>query len=128
MNLLLDTHVLLWVALAPTRLSSLARAALADTANTLWVSPISVWEIGNKASRGKLVLNFPLPAFLDLSRRDLRYRDLALTHAHALACADLPAFHRDPADRLLVAQAQVERMAIVSADSAIRQYPVEVLW
>ena len=128
MNLLLDTHVLLWVALAPERMSSTALAWIADRRNTLWVSSVSVWEIANKSSLGKLTLNAPLQQFMDRQRRALRFFDLALTHAHAMALAGLPRHHKDPADRLLIVQASVEGMRLVTADGNIARYDVGTIW
>jgi PIN domain nuclease of toxin-antitoxin system len=127
MKLLLDTHVFIWWDSDPARLSAPALAALRDPANEVWLSVASVWEMVIKAQLGKLTLRLPLA---DIVRRQQGngLQVLPVTLAHALAVEGLPALHKDPFDRMLIAQANVEGAELVSADQVVRQYPVRVLW
>lgn len=124
MNLLLDTHVFLWVIDDSPRLSSAARAAIIDGANVIFVSAVTAWEISIKKAIGKLTV--PSGSYLDELRLH-RFTPLDITTEHALAVAELPHYHQDPFDRLLVAQAQVEKLTIVTADSQIKQYAVRLM-
>ena len=128
MRLLLDTHVLLWAALEPSRLSEAVRQALADVANVRLVSAVSAWEIAQKVRLGRLDLGGRVAEFLAQQADALWLTPLPLTAAHAVLLAELPLLHRDPADRLLVAQALAESVTLVTADGSIRQYDVETLW
>lgn len=122
MKLLLDTHVLLWAAIAPARLGGEARDLLEDPGNDLVFSAASLWEIAIKQGLGRD--DFQVDA--RLLRRGLvdnGYTELPVTGSHALAVADLPAIHRDPFDRLLVAQATLEGMALLTADPVVARYP-----
>jgi PIN domain nuclease of toxin-antitoxin system len=127
MRLLLDTHVWLWMIARPERLSAEARARLEDPANELFLSAASAWEISIKHRLGKLELPEP-PERLVPSRlaRD-GVTPLPVTVDHALRVAVLPDLHRDPFDRLLVAQAQIEGLVLVTADPAIAGYGAEIL-
>jgi PIN domain nuclease of toxin-antitoxin system len=125
LRLLLDTHALLWALEAPQRLPAGIRAAIEDTWNEVFVSAASAWEIAIKQSIGKLPV--PRADLLEtLSRANLTELPVTLKHAHATRL--LPPIHRDPFDRMLVAQAQVEGLSLVSRDPAVRQYQVTVLW
>lgn len=128
MRLLLDTHVLLWAALEPARLSERARQALGAAANVRLLSAVSVWEIAQKVRLGRLDLGCPVAEFLAQQTDALWLAPLPLTAAHAVMVAELPLLHRDPADRLLVAQARAESATLVTADARIRQYAVATLW
>jgi len=120
MNLLLDTHVLLWWLDDPAQLSEAARAAIRDGANVVYVSAATAWEIVIKRSLGKL----DAPDNLDEVLRDCRFTPLSITIAHALAVQSLPMQHRDPFDRMLVAQARTEEMTVVTRDPKILEYIV----
>lgn len=128
MHLLLDTHVLLWVAMFPDRMSAAAMAAVASPLNRLWFSAVSVWEIAYKDTIEKLVLTSPLEQFLFEQQAALDCAELPLRQRHAFVAARLPKIHRDPADRFLIAQAMVEGLTLVTADELIRQYDVPTLW
>jgi PIN domain nuclease of toxin-antitoxin system len=120
MNLLLDTHVLLWWLDDPAQLSEVAGTAIRDGANVVWVSAATAWEIVIKKTLGKL----DAPDNLDEVLRECRFTPLPITIAHALAVQSLPMHHRDPFDRMLVAQARAEGMTIVTHDPKVLEYPV----
>ncbi len=126
MKLLLDTHAFLWAAARPERLGK-HEQLVADPSTTRLLSSASSWEIAIKYALGKLPLPTPPAEYVPEAMRRLVVEGLPVEHAHALAVAGLPAHHRDPFDRLLVAQAQQERLAILSADPALDAYDVEVL-
>jgi PIN domain nuclease of toxin-antitoxin system len=123
MNLLLDTHTLLWWLDDNPTLSAEARRAIADGANTVFVSAVSIWEIRIKQGLGKLKLPTNFRKVLD----GQPFEDLPITTEHAHRVAKLPALHRDPFDRMLVAQAMIERLTIVSRDTDITRYRVRIL-
>ena len=123
MKLLLDTRALLWAFAAPTELSLRAREAIVDGNNAVYASAVNAWEITIKKALGKLSAPDDYEAQLD----EKRFFRLDITTEHALAVGDLPNVHRDPFDRLLVAQALVEKMTIVTCDSDIAQYGVNVI-
>ena len=128
MRLLLDTHTVLWWRMADRRLSDRARAEIGANHNTAWVSVASVWEAAIKFAAGRLRLPKP-PAEL-LSNAALGQRgieSLSIRDVHALAAGALPRHHADPFDRMLIAQAQVEDLTIVTSDAAFDQYDVRVL-
>jgi PIN domain nuclease of toxin-antitoxin system len=126
--LLLDTHALIWWLLDDVSLSPTARAALATPENQVFVSAVSIGEIAIKLSINKL----PLPKELDRDLLDVvtatGFTPLPVTLEHAYAIRHLPWHHRDPFDRLLIAQSRVERLTIVTDDRMIRRYSVDVLW
>lgn len=123
-RLLVDTHALLWWLTDDSALSSTAREAFADPASEPLVSTASVWEIAIKRSLGKLTAPDDLPD--RISGEGFSW--LPISPAHAWAVRALPIYHRDPFDRLLVAQALAERLPLISADSQFEQYGVDVRW
>ncbi len=122
MKLLLDTHVLLWWLQDPALLSERARDAIEDGENLVFVSAAVAWEIGIKRALGKLQAGD-----LEEAIRENRFLPLPVTVAHALAVEKLPTHHRDPFDRMLVAQAEQDGLTLVSRDSEIQRYPVSHL-
>lgn len=128
MNLLLDTHTLLWFALGDAQLSATARQLIEDSANTKFVSPASYWEIAIKISIGKYVLHQQYETFFDRAIRQNGFLILPIEVRHTAALTNLPYHHRDPFDRLLVAQAMVEGLSLVSIDSVLDAYPIQRLW
>lgn len=124
MRLLLDTHIALWAVTDDPRLSTKARDMIVDPANEVCVSAASVWEIAIKRSLGKVTL----PDSWASALRRLGFAPMPVTAIHAAAVENLPWHHRDPFDRLLVAQASVERRALVTADRRFAMYPVDTLW
>ncbi|GAC1411637.1 MAG: type II toxin-antitoxin system VapC family toxin [Burkholderiaceae bacterium] len=122
MKLLLDTHVLLWAAGAPERLSQTARSILQNPENQPMFSAVSLWEITIKHGLGRT--DFKVNArVLRRNLIDNGYEELPITSAHAVAVDSLPPIHKDPFDRLLVAQATVEGIVFLSADTIVAQYP-----
>ncbi len=121
---LVDTHALLWWLTDDPALSPAARDALSDPANDPLVSAASVWEIAIKRSLGKLTAPDDLPERI----ADEGFGWLPIDSAHAWHVRALPAHHRDPFDRLLVAQAAIERLPIITADARLRDYGVDVRW
>jgi PIN domain nuclease of toxin-antitoxin system len=122
MRLLLDTHILLWAANEPERLSAATRALVENPNNDVVFSAISIWELAIKTGRGRD--DFRLHAgFFRRGLFDNGYTELPMTGAHAAALAGLPAIHKDPFDRMLVAQATVEGLTLVTSDPAIANYP-----
>jgi PIN domain nuclease of toxin-antitoxin system len=124
---LLDTHVWLWLLAAPERIDETTRSALADRSNELFLSAASSWEIAIKHELGKLALPAPPAVFVPERMRVSGVSAMPVEHTHALHVATLPRHHRDPFDRLLVAQAAVTGLTIVTADHQLAQYDVAVL-
>jgi PIN domain nuclease of toxin-antitoxin system len=127
LNVLLDTHVLLWWFTSDARLSSAAQDALAETDNIAYVSAAVAWEIAIKTTSGKLEAHAILSDFHGLLLQK-GFRRLAISTAHALRAGQLPLHHRDPFDRMLVAQAQALNFSIVSADTVFDRYGVRRIW
>lgn len=128
MIVLLDSHALLWFLRGEARLTSKAKPLIEDPNNEKLVSIASCWEISIKAGLGKVGLTEPSRIFLEreISRNNMQL--LPITLEHATAVETLPLHHRDPFDRLLIAQAMSEKIPIVSADAIFDQYPVSRLW
>jgi PIN domain nuclease of toxin-antitoxin system len=125
MKLLIDTHLLLWTAAGSRRLSATARNLLDDPDNQLFFSTVSVWEIVIKRGRGRD--NFHVdPRLLRRNLLNNGYGELEITGQHALAVEDLPALHRDPFDRLLIAQSIVEGLTLLTADRTVARYPASI--
>ena len=125
MRVLLDTHVWLWMQAEPEKLGSQARALIEDSANELLLSAASVWEIAIKIGVGKLRLPEPLSTYVPSRMQSSGVSALAVAHAHAAAVADLARHHRDPFDRLLIAQAITEGVPILSSDAQFDAYESE---
>ncbi|MDL2226228.1 type II toxin-antitoxin system VapC family toxin [Deltaproteobacteria bacterium OttesenSCG-928-M10] len=119
MKLLLDTHMLLWAAAGT--LPGEAEALVADPDNTLYFSPASIWEIGIKKSLGRSDFKVD-PEVLWRGLIDSHYQELAITTPHTLAVNDLPMVHKDPFDRILLAQAKSEGISFVTSDGTLREY------
>lgn len=128
MKLLLDTHTLLWHALNDSRLSAAARAAIVDLANEVFVSPATYWELAIKISIGKLTVQQPFEDFQRACEARFPLLPIATAHTAQVAKLPFPPNHRDPFDRLMIAQAMVEGMLIVSADAAFDSYAVSRIW
>jgi PIN domain nuclease of toxin-antitoxin system len=128
MRLLLDTHAFLWFVMGSPNLSHVARTLIEDEANERFMSVASLWEMAIKSSIGKLTLSAPFDVLVpqQLAVNGVELLDISVDHASAVST--LPFHHRDPFDRLLVAQAMVESMSIISIDTAFDSYPVKRLW
>lgn len=128
MKLLLDTHAYLWWGLEPAKLSPRAAEALSRPENEIYVSTVTLWEIVIKTQLGKLTLPVSLPIFAARLREENLVRTLPVTDAHVFAHTTLSGIHRDPFDRMLVAQSLAESLVLVTRDPRIRDYGIPTLW
>jgi PIN domain nuclease of toxin-antitoxin system len=126
-RILLDTHCWLWMLTAPERLGPHALELVQSLDHTLVLSAASSWEIAVKYRLGKLALPHPPAEYVPRRMRSSGVTGMPVEHVHALRVADLPLHHRDPFDRLLVAQAQVESLPILTADPQLARYDIETL-
>jgi PIN domain nuclease of toxin-antitoxin system len=127
MRVLLDTHCWLWMVAAPDRFTPEARERLESPKTDLYLSSASVWEIVIKHALGRLHLPTRPAEYLPSRVVATRTTPLPVEHGHALRVGELPPLHRDPFDRMLVAQAQVEGLPILTADPQLAAYDVEIL-
>jgi PIN domain nuclease of toxin-antitoxin system len=123
---LVDTHCWLWLQASPERLSPEVLQMLGNPDNNLLLSAASSWEIAIKYALGKLPLPEPPSRYVPRRMAASGSRGLAVEHAHTLRVAELPMHHRDPFDRLLVAQAQIEKLVLVTVDPQFESYDVEI--
>lgn len=128
MKYLLDTSVWLWSLTAAERIRREGRELLAGGRQKIYLSSASSWEIGIKSALGKLRLPEPAASYVPKRMAAQGIKPLPITHSHALAVSELPFHHNDPFDRILIAQALAEGMAILTADRAFRLYAVEIVW
>src|SRR5438105_2756848 len=128
MRVLLDTHTLIWAFDEPAKLSPFAQATILNPSNERFVSAATAWELAIKVSLQKLTLSMPFRAWFDRAMLDIDadFADITLDHVEVVAA--LPYHHKDPFDRLIVAQAMIDSMTIISADPALDSYPVQRLW
>ncbi len=128
MKLLLDTNVFIWLNDSPQRVSEQVMSVVANPNNDLFLSLTSIWEMQIKIQLGKLQLNDSLPEILKTQQVENNLELLTISLEHVLALESLPHHHKDPFDRLLIAQAQTEEMTLVSADGMFGLYEVKLLW
>lgn len=128
MNLLLDTCTFLWSIAGGDEISDAARTALADPSNDVYLSSVSAWEITVKHALGRLPLPEPPERYVPSQRIARGIEPLALDEEAALHLSRLPPLHRDPFDRMLVCQALIGALTIVTPDADIARYPVRTLW
>ena len=128
MKFLLDTSVFLWSLDADFRLNARAKEILTAPSQELFLSAVSVWEIAIKFALGSLPLRKAPSEYVSFAVRTWRLRTLDITHEHALRAGELPPHHRDPFDRMLIAQAMTEKMTLLTADRAFRPYKVEMIF
>ena len=128
MRLLLDTVAFIWLVEGNPRLSESAQGLIADPANEVYLSAASAWEIAIKYAIGRLLLRMPPEEYVTGQRRLHLIESLPVSETAALQVHKLPALHDDPFDRIIVAQAIVEGLAVVTPDRHISQYPVRVEW
>jgi PIN domain nuclease of toxin-antitoxin system len=127
MRLLLDTHVFIWSAASPATLAPAARRAIQEAENEVFVSAAVAWEIAIKYALGRITLPLKPESWVPSRIAALGFKSLPISQNHALAVLSLPNHHNDPFDRIMVAQAQIEGLALVSRDERIRKYPVRTL-
>jgi PIN domain nuclease of toxin-antitoxin system len=125
--LLLDTHAFLWAAADPDELRPEARTAIEDSANDVLVSAGVAWEISIKVALGKLTVPADPAVWFPARVRSLGFQALDISSAHALAVGGLPEVHRDPFDRIMIAQAQIEGLTFVTRDPDNQKYPINVM-
>ncbi len=125
MNYLLDTHALIWALATPDKLSKQAREVIEDPAHIILASSASAWEIAIKLSLKKI--KFPLED-LERSAKEANFTELKVSIQHAVAYEKLPLLHRDPFDRLLIAQAQSDGLVLLTRDSKFAEYGITVIW
>jgi PIN domain nuclease of toxin-antitoxin system len=125
---LLDTHTFLWWNLDDPQLSARARATIANGKNEIFFSVASAWEIAIKAAKGRLILPEEPAQYLASRMSRFHFHALPVQVSHAVRVYDLPNHHADPFDRLLIAQSQLESLPLISRDTDIQKYDVEVIW
>jgi PIN domain nuclease of toxin-antitoxin system len=125
---LVDTHTLLWYTLNESQLSNTAQQLIINGNNEILISPASYWEIAIKISIGKLILHRPYQEFIDVCLNQYDFHILSITPQHTETVITLPFHHKDPFDRLLIAQAIVEKIPIVSADTILDKYGIQRIW
>ena len=125
MKLLLDTHLLLWAAAQPRQLSAAARKLINDPRNELLFSAASLWEVAIKRGLGRADFRVD-PRLLRRGLLENGYGELAITGEHAVAVDSLPPLHKDPFDRILIAQSMVESVTLLTSDPLLEQYPASV--
>lgn len=128
MKYLIDTHTLLWYTLNEDRISPLATESIANCQNQIFISPASYWEIAIKVSIGKLTLNQPYSDFIKVCLHEYDFSILQILPEHTALLTKLPFHHKDPFDRLLIAQALSEKLPLISLDSKFDHYGVDRLW
>lgn len=128
MKVLLDTHTFLWFVLGDAQLSAKAKATIEDLSNEKLLSPASYWEIAIKISLGKYTLSKPYEEFMGKGISENGFVVLPIEPKHTAVVTTLPFHHRDPFDRLIIAQAMVEDAAVVSGDTAFDAYSITRLW
>lgn len=128
MRALFDTHSFLWAAIEFSRLSRTAQGVLNDDSNEFVFSSVCAWEIAIKHGLGRLDVPGDPAAYIPDRIRSLGLTPLSIEIPHAILAGGLPPYHRDPFDRLLIAQAQVERLPIITGDPNIARYDVEIIW
>ncbi len=128
MRLLLDTHAFIWWDSEPSKLSSRALSLCRNSENTLLLSVASAWEMQIKVQLSKLRIQAPLAELIETQQRVNSLEILVIELEHILELSKLPSVHKDPFDRLLIAQARVEGATLVTNDPVMADYPVDVIW
>ncbi|MFP5343156.1 MAG: type II toxin-antitoxin system VapC family toxin [Candidatus Limnocylindria bacterium] len=128
MRVLLDTHTFLWWNAADDRLSDAARSIITDGRTDVVVSIASIWEVATKVAKGRLVIPDETGRYITSRLERNHWSSLPIGLEHAVRAASLPRIHLDPFDRILVAQAQLEGLPIVTMDAAVTRYDVDTIW
>lgn len=127
MNILLDTHAFMWFVNGDPMLGKAAKDAIENLENKILMSVASLWEIAVKVNIGKLSLSRPYTEIRDQMEENF-IELLPITFDHTIQLTDLPLHHRDPFDRLIIAQAMTEKMAVLTKDENFKHYPVDIIW
>jgi PIN domain nuclease of toxin-antitoxin system len=127
-KLLVDTHVLIWIILNPEKLSERTVNLFLDRRNQIFLSIVSIWEMQIKLQIGKLSFELPLSELIESQQKVNNLQISSITTKHIYSLEGLPNYHRDPFDRLLIAQAIVESMPVLSIDVAFDAYPMQRIW
>lgn len=127
MKILLDTQIFLWMFLTPSRISSNVQSLLKSSSNEFFLSSASGWEIAIKYSIGKLKLPDAPEIYVPNRMKRANLKSLEITHEHGLAIANLPIIHKDPFDRILISQANIENLTLLSTDKIFSQYAVKLI-
>jgi PIN domain nuclease of toxin-antitoxin system len=127
-HFLLDSHTLIWFFKGDTRLSDRVRILIEDENNQKLISIVTVWELSIKQSIGKFTFTQPIKTFIEQQLKMNDFNLLSITLGHIDGITTLPLHHRDPFDRLLIAQAMIENIPIASADSAFDAYSIQCIW
>jgi PIN domain nuclease of toxin-antitoxin system len=125
---LLDTHAFIWWANNDPLLTPVAKNVIGDTSNEIFLSAVCTWEMAIKIAIGKLTLASPLQSFVLSQISQYQFKPLLITHDHTYQVETLPRHHNDPFDRLLIAQALVENLVILTRDPQIQRYNVTTMW
>jgi PIN domain nuclease of toxin-antitoxin system len=128
MNYLLDTHAFIWADSEPGKLSAQVTTLLRNRRNIVFISIASLWEMQIKLQTGKITLRMPLQDIVPHQQKTNRIEILSITLPHVLALNALPPHHKDPFDRILIAQARIEGLTLITHDRMFSQYPVQVVW
>ena len=128
MKYLLDTHAFLWFVTDDKRLSAKARSLIKNSQNVVYFSAASAWEMSIKIRLGRLTIEEELEPFIIKQLSDNNFNTLSITIFHSIYTSKLPEIHKDPFDRMIIAQAQVEDMPLISRDKNIKKYKVPVVW
>lgn len=128
MRFLLDTHTFLWFILDSPNLSASAKTTIENAKNNRLLSVASIWEMAIKSSIGKLTFKQPFESFIPYQLRINDIELLEIKLAHTIAIVNLPFYHRDPFDRLIIGQSIVENIPVITADLAFEAYPIQILW
>jgi PIN domain nuclease of toxin-antitoxin system len=128
MKYLLDTHAFLWFVTDDDKLSSKARSIIKNSNNEVYFSAASAWEMSIKIRLGRLTIEEGLEPFIVKQLAENKFSTLAITIFHSIYTSKLPEIHKDPFDRMIIAQAQVEDLSLISKDKNIKKYKVPVVW
>lgn len=127
MNVLLDTHALLWFYSGDAQLSSTSKNLIKDTSNNCYVSIASIWEVTIKYKIGKLELENPLTDLFEFIKRN-QISIIPIELDHLIVLSTLPPIHRDPFDRIIIAQGMTEKLMVISKDSIFKDYDLTIIW
>ncbi len=128
MKFLLDTHVFIWWDSEPEKLSNRAFELCQAPENQLILSVASLWEIQIKSQLGKIKLNIPLAKLVEGQQNSNGLLLMSVNASHVYALGNLPSVHKDPFDRMIMAQARVESLCLISHDTILKKYPVDIMW